>query len=158
MNSAEDAKEEAADPIQDKINDLMKRIKDLPKSMQLSIQGQINSRTPEAKLTSKLTSDRDTLPSPKDMKSYLYGKVSFRTENYIASIQPSQDVLLKNEKFDTIMCLSTSKYIHLNFGDQGINALFLKVYHQLESGGHFILEPQQWKSYKKEKSRCPQFK
>lgn len=96
--------------------------------------------------------------SLKDLKSYLYSKVSFRTENYIQSIQASQNVLLKNEKFDTIMCLSTTKYIHLNFGDQGINALFLKVYHQLESGGLFILEPHQWKSYKKEKSRCPQFR
>ena len=84
--------------------------------------------------------------------------MSFRTENYIANIQASQNVLLKNEKFDTIVCLSATKYIHLNFGDQGINALFLKVYHQLESGGLFILEPHQWKSYKKEKSRCPQFR
>jgi len=84
--------------------------------------------------------------------------VSFRTENYIANIQANQNVLLKNEKFDTIVCLSATKYIHLNFGDQGINALFLKVYHQLESGGLFILEPHQWKSYKKEKSRCPQFR
>jgi len=92
------------------------------------------------------------------MKSFLYGKVSFRTENYISSIKPSEDILLKNEKFDTIMCLGTTKYIHLNFGDQGINALFLKVYHQLESGGIFVLQPQQWKSYKKEQTRCSQFK
>jgi 7SK snRNA methylphosphate capping enzyme len=104
-------------------------------------------------MTGKLvaSANADKLPQ-KSLKSYLYSKVSFRTENYVASLLPNQNVLLKGEKFDTIMCLSTTKYIHLNFGDQGINALFLKVHHQLESGGLFILESQQWKSYKKEKS------
>lgn len=55
--------------------------------------------------------------SSRDIKNYLYGKVSFRTENYISSILTSQDILLKNEKFDTIVCLKTTKYVHLNFGD-----------------------------------------
>ena len=53
--------------------------------------------------------------------NYLYGKVCFRTENYIATISTA-------EKFDVILCLSTIKYVHLNFGDIGLKALFLKAY------------------------------
>ncbi len=54
--------------------------------------------------------------------------------------------------FDTIMCLSTTKWIHLNFGDIGIKRLFHKVYKSLRKGGYFIIEPQEWKSYKKKKN------
>ena len=57
----------------------------------------------------------------KDIKNYLYGKICFRTENYLAS--PSTV-----EKFDVILCLSTIKYVHLNFGDLGIKTLLLKAY------------------------------
>ena len=108
------------DPVKTKMNEIMKRISKLPISMQQQIKGNT---------VSKLTSNTDKMPAGKDIKLYIKDKVSFRTENYIASIQPSKDSSLKNEKFDTIICLSTSKYIHLNFGDQGIAALFLKVYH-----------------------------
>ena len=47
------------------------------------------------------------------------------------------------------MCLSVTKWIHLNFGDLGIKRLFKKVYNSLRVGGYFVLEPQDWKSYKK---------
>jgi 7SK snRNA methylphosphate capping enzyme len=50
------------------------------------------------------------------------------------------------------MCLSTTKWIHLNFGDIGIKRLFHKVYKSLRKGGYFIIEPQEWKSYKKKKN------
>ena len=92
--------------------------------------------------------------SQKELKNYLYSKVAFRAENYLQSIDPSKDVLLKNEKFDTILCLRTTKFIQLNFGDYGICTLFLKIYHQLKPGGLLILEAQNWKSYKQEKQRC----
>lgn len=46
--------------------------------------------------------------------------------------------------FDTIMCLSTTKWIHLNFGDIGIKRLFYKVHKSLRKGGYFIIEPQEW--------------
>lgn len=68
----------------------------------------------------------------------------FRTENYVAQTSLS-------ERFDVIFCLSTIKYIHLNFGDQGLKALFLRAYSQLEDNGLFIIDPQPWKSYKKKK-------
>ncbi len=86
-------------------------------------------------------------PSPKEVKNYLYGKVCFRSENYIAN-----SYLNSKEKFDVILCFSTVKYIHLNFGDLGVKTLFLKAFDQLTVGGFFILEAQLWKSYKKKKS------
>ena len=75
----------------------------------------------------------------------MYGKVCFKSENYITELK---DV---KEKFDTILCLSLTKWIHLNYGDFGIKALFLKMYEQLEKGGILILEGHPWKSYKKNK-------
>jgi 7SK snRNA methylphosphate capping enzyme len=56
------------------------------------------------------------------------------------------------------MCLSTTKWIHLNWGDDGIRRLFQKVYSMLRLRGYFILEPQNWKSYKKKKYFCDDFK
>jgi len=85
--------------------------------------------------------------SAKQIKNFLYGKLCFRTENYVSSVSP----LNLKEKFDTILCLSTTKWIHLNFGDVGIKTLFLKAYEQLDENGIFIVEGHPWKSYKKVK-------
>ncbi|CAK0784799.1 hypothetical protein CVIRNUC_008003 [Coccomyxa viridis] len=51
--------------------------------------------------------------------------------------------------FDTITCFSVTKWIHLNGGDEALQALLAKVYTLLSPGGRFILEPQQWVSYRK---------
>ncbi len=52
------------------------------------------------------------------------------------------------------MCLGTIKWVHLNFGDLGVKALFHKAYESLDSGGLFLLEAQSWKGYKKKKNLC----
>ncbi len=44
------------------------------------------------------------------------------------------------------------KWIHLNHGDIGVKALFLKSFESLEKGGIFVIEAQNWKSYKKKKN------
>ena len=49
---------------------------------------------------------------------------------------------------DTVMCLSVTKWVHLHTGDEGLAALFRKVFDVLAPGGYFILEPQPWKSYR----------
>ena len=77
--------------------------------------------------------------------------ISFRIENFIKD-------LTINETFDTISCFSTSKWIHLNWGDTGIKRLFKKVYDSLNKDGFFILEPQEWRAYKKKKCMNDDFK
>ena len=85
--------------------------------------------------------------SARASKEFLYGRVSFRTENFVADCDPEK----LSERYDTIVCLSTIKWVHLNWGDVGVKALFHKAFHLLTQGGLFILEPQEWRSYKKRK-------
>jgi len=70
----------------------------------------------------------------KSMKNFLYQWLTFWTENYIANLDTSV------ERFELILCLGTVKWIHLNFGDLGVKALFHKAYESLEKGGIFVLE------------------
>ncbi|GAQ79636.1 hypothetical protein KFL_000340380 [Klebsormidium nitens] len=67
--------------------------------------------------------------------------VQFRKENFVVSP-------VEEEKYDVVMSLSVVKWIHLNWGDDGLLRFFSKVYKSLKPGGLFILEPQPWKSYK----------
>ena len=53
------------------------------------------------------------------------------------------------KKSDAIVCLSVTKWVHMNWGDAGVKALFRKVNQLLLPGGMFILEPQPWSSYRK---------
>ena len=86
-----------------------------------------------------------------EIKKRFPDNVEFRVENFI------QDLKV-NKKFDTIMCFSVTKWVHLNWGDTGVRRLFKKVYDSLNDGGIFILEPQEWKSYKKKKHLTEQLK
>ncbi|GMH03322.1 hypothetical protein Nepgr_005161 [Nepenthes gracilis] len=72
----------------------------------------------------------------------LYDIVSFRCENFIENCRPSLV-----EHYDTIVCLSVTKWVQLNWGDEGLIKLFAKIWRLLHPGGILVLEPQPWKSY-----------
>ena len=58
-------------------------------------------------------------------------------------------------QYDTVSCFSTSKWVHLNFGDEGVVRLFQRVHACLRPGGRFLLEPQPWSSYRKRANLTP---
>ncbi|XP_077598718.1 7SK snRNA methylphosphate capping enzyme-like [Stigmatopora nigra] len=50
-------------------------------------------------------------------------------------------------RYDVILCLGVTKWVHLHTGDQGVSRLFRRAYQSLSPGGLFILEPQPWPRY-----------
>ncbi|KAF8796109.1 7SK snRNA methylphosphate capping enzyme-like [Argiope bruennichi] len=75
--------------------------------------------------------------------------VQFVQGNFILS--SDELVEMQEELFDTILCLSLTKWIHLNWGDTGIKRLFNRIFRQLKPGGNLILEAQAFQSYAKKK-------
>lgn len=62
------------------------------------------------------------------------------------------DILSREEpKYDVILCLSVTKWIQLNWGDEGLIRTFKKIFIQLRPGGVFMLEAQPLESYSKKK-------
>jgi 2-polyprenyl-3-methyl-5-hydroxy-6-metoxy-1,4-benzoquinol methylase len=76
--------------------------------------------------------------------------VRFFAGNYV--LMNDQLLDQQSAEYDTILCMSVSKWVHLNWGDDGLKRLFKRVFRQLRPGGRFILEPQPWSSYCRKKS------
>ncbi|XP_057966942.1 probable RNA methyltransferase At5g51130 isoform X2 [Malania oleifera] len=81
--------------------------------------------------------------SPSDGRD-LFKIVSFRQEDFVKSWHPPRE-----KHYDTIICFSVTKWIHLNWGDDGLITLFAKIWRLLHQGGILVLEPQPWNSYEK---------
>lgn len=75
--------------------------------------------------------------------------VFFRTLNY--AVTEESQMISDKQQYDLILCLSLTKWIHLNFGDAGLKMTFRRMFNQLRPGGKLILEAQNWASYKKRK-------
>lgn len=88
----------------------------------------------------KETTDTSTDCSSSQEKNLLQ-TVSFQQENFVKSRHSAK------KSYDTILCLSVTKWIHLNWGDDGLITLFTKIWKLLHPGGILVLEPQPWKSY-----------
>ncbi|KAI6045978.1 Bicoid-interacting protein 3-domain-containing protein [Pisolithus marmoratus] len=87
----------------------------------------------------------EPLPIPTDTtkESYFPTNVIFRTADWLT--EPV------SERYDIVIALSITKWIHLNYGDDGIRRFFRKVHGSLNAGGFFVLEPQTWETYAKAK-------
>ncbi|KAI9203377.1 Bicoid-interacting protein 3-domain-containing protein, partial [Polychytrium aggregatum] len=79
--------------------------------------------------------------------------VSFRCGNWLTEPIPHASIC---PRFDVILALSITKWIHLNGGDTAIKHFFTKIYQSLNRGGRFILEPQPWHNYKIRKGLSPE--
>ncbi|XP_064948052.1 probable RNA methyltransferase At5g51130 isoform X1 [Musa acuminata AAA Group] len=86
----------------------------------------------------KPSSSQTSLPVDELLK-----RVSFRHENFVGSLREC------SEKYDTVLCLSVAKWVHLNWGDDGLINMFVKIWRLLRPGGILLLEAQPWSSYKR---------
>lgn len=70
--------------------------------------------------------------------------------NYV----PNRDELVEAQtpEYDVVLCLSLTKWVHLNWGDEGLKRMFRRIYRHLRPGGILVLEPQPWSSYGKRKT------
>lgn len=75
--------------------------------------------------------------------------VFFVEGNYI--LDSDAQLEAQQEEFDMILCLSLTKWVHLNWGDDGVRFLFKRMYRQLRPGGRMLLEAQPFNSYAKKK-------
>ena len=88
-----------------------------------------------------------------------FGIANAASENFINEL----DIVFNSkgsnyDSYDTILCLSLTKWIQLNWGDNGIFMLFSNISKLLKVDGHLIVEFQSWNSYKKNKSICDRIK
>jgi 7SK snRNA methylphosphate capping enzyme len=124
-----------------KTNEILNKLSQLPKSFVINLGFPPNNNEIEKK-------EKLNTIIPQGHVDGFQRSIYFKQENYIAELKSDS---INSNKYDTILCLSVVKWIHLNYGDIGVKILFYNIYHQLKIGGLFIFEPQCWKSYKKKK-------
>lgn len=89
------------------------------------------------------------MPEPRKLtdeeKSKFPNNVWFVCTSYVFPDDDMLDMVIP--EYNTILALSITKWIHLNWGDDGIKRFFKRAYRNLKSGGIFIVEPQEYKAY-----------
>jgi len=134
----------------EEIRKIYEKLKAFPQSFQINM-GVPNNLLNDPMVLNQKPSNEDEDENQMKILNRFPNNISFRIENFV------QDMKI-NETFDTISCFSLTKWIHLNWGDTGIKRLFTKIYESLNKGGVFILEPQDWRAYKKKKCMNDDFK
>ncbi|GAM25243.1 hypothetical protein SAMD00019534_084180 [Acytostelium subglobosum LB1] len=93
-----------------------------------------------------------TAPTQKLPRQFPHN-ISFIHHNIMADSSFDRD-----NSLDVILALSVTKWLHLNWGDNGIKSFFNKVYRMLKPGGSFIMEPQEFQGYKRRQKLSPAIK
>eukprot|EP00095_Tigriopus_kingsejongensis_P005860 maker-scaffold38_size502422-snap-gene-1.12 protein:Tk05860 transcript:maker-scaffold38_size502422-snap-gene-1.12-mRNA-1 annotation:"7sk snrna methylphosphate capping enzyme" len=78
---------------------------------------------------------------PRNVK-FVCGNYVLENDELLETVQP---------EFDVVTCFSTTKWMHMNFGDEGLKRAFKRIFAQLRPGGLFILEAQGFASYRQKK-------
>lgn len=75
--------------------------------------------------------------------------IIFVEHNYVLA----RDELVDKQRpyFDTIVCLSVTKWIHLNYCDAGLKRFFRRIHRHLRPGGLLVLEAQPFDNYGRRK-------
>lgn len=91
--------------------------------------------------------DKDSL---KDNDNVFPYNVTFRCEDICKA---DARTAAEKGKYDVVLCLSVTKWIHITHGDDGIKRFFATVRDCLKKKGCMVLEPQLSKSYKMARKR-----
>lgn len=74
---------------------------------------------------------------------------TFRLADFTDATTPTS-ACAGHRRFDVVLLLSVTKWIHLNAGDVGLLALFREIYDSvIVDGGCLVVEPQDWANYKR---------
>ena len=156
----------------DAANSIIKRAKyelKLPSDHEVSLQAPTQSKLNTVK-NSSFFKPRSVVLSSSTAQSLLINKndsetsteSSISSSSHISDTQYPHNIsfqctdifadMLHNTLFDTILCLSVTKWVHLNTGDEGLMKLFNVLYQLCRPGGSVVLEYQPWRSYVNKKS------
>ncbi|PIC47389.1 hypothetical protein B9Z55_006767 [Caenorhabditis nigoni] len=85
--------------------------------------------------------------APRSFSTKFPDNIWFKKENYVMENDEMLDMI--QPEFDVILALSITKWIHLNWGDDGMRRFFKRAFAQLHPGGRLIIEPQAFETYRK---------